>query len=60
MTIDEATEKCKILEKLNLDLWDAPTSFEKQKIRDEFKKIANELTSNGIRCRKWLSFGTAL
>ena len=56
MTIDEATEKCKVLEKLNLDLWDAPTSFEKQKIRDEFKKIANELTSNGIRCRKWMSF----
>ena len=56
MTIEEAMEKCKMLEKLNLSIWNASSSVEESELRKNFKSIVNELTLAGMKIRKWKSF----
>ena len=49
MTLDEAKAKAKILEKLNLNIWNEVNCIAKEKLRQEFKACWNEITSNGFK-----------
>lgn len=56
MTAIEATEKCHILEKLNLDIWAAKTSNEKNALEDQFRSTWRSIVKSGfniIRGKKY-------
>lgn len=55
MTLDEAKEKCKTLEKLNLDIWNAVNSSTKAGLRSMFCDCWKSITSSGyriLRCKE--------
>ena len=69
MTIEEAKEKCKILEelnlaknaadqlsKLNLDIWNAVRSSTKVELRLMFRECWQSIASNGYKIRRYKEF----
>lgn len=58
MTIDEAETKCLELAKINLDIWHAKTSTEKNNLKDQFRSCWMNIVSNGykiIRLKEYVS-----
>ena len=49
MTATEATEKCRILEKLNLDIWHAASSNEKNSLKDQFRSTWHSIVESGFK-----------
>ena len=49
MTLDEAKEKADKLSKINLDIWNASTSEQKEKLRAHFRSIYKAINLNGFR-----------
>lgn len=52
MTIEEANEKAKLLEKLNLRIWQIPDTNEQNRLRSMFKACSKSILSNGFNIRK--------
>lgn len=49
MTAVEATEKCRILDKINLDIWHAASSNEKNCLKDQFRSIWYSIVESGFK-----------
>lgn len=49
MTATEATEKCRILEKINLDIWHVASSNEKNRLKDQFRSIWHSIVESGFK-----------
>ena len=49
MTAVEATEKCRILEKINLDIWHVASSNEKNRLKDQFRSIWHSIVESGFK-----------
>ena len=60
MTCDEAKEKCKMLEKLNLGIWNAKTSYDRDMFREKFRSVFAEINSNGFKINRWRELDTSL
>ena len=60
MTTAEANEKCKLLAKLNLDIWRTPSMYDKSKLRIEFKNTWKEIASNGFKILSSKKFDSTL
>ena len=53
MTATEAIEKCRILEKINLDIWNAKASSEKNALKTAKFCIDRYLAENNITFAEW-------
>ena len=60
MTLEEAKEKCKILEQLNLDIWNAVRSSTKAELRSMFRDCWQNIASNGYKIRRYKEFDSNL
>ena len=49
MTIEEAKEKCKALEKINLDIWNTSKPDEKTRLRSMFREYWQSISSSGYK-----------
>lgn len=52
MTIEEAKEKAKILEKLNLKMWQIPDTNERKRLNMLFKECVKNITVAGFKIRR--------
>lgn len=59
MTIEEAQEKAKLLEKLNLDIWHSFGSSVHE-LRAQFKKTMQEIYASGFLVRRWKEYDNSL
>ena len=57
MTIDEAKEICKKLTQINLSIWNAWSTIEKDKLRADFKSECRKLHDAGYKLRRWRQDG---
>ena len=53
MTLEEAKEKCKMLETLNLDIWNAERSSTKAELRSMFIDCWKSIASSGYRILRY-------
>ena len=53
MTLEEAKEKCKMLEELNLDIWNAERSSAKAELCSMFRDCWKSIASNGYRILRY-------
>ena len=53
MTLEEAKEKCKMLETLNLDIWNAERSSTKAELRSMFRDCWKSIVSSGYRILRY-------
>lgn len=60
MTLEEAQEKCKILNELNLDYWYASTPAKKREIKSMFKDCSTSIRNAGFKVLKYKELDPSL
>ena len=60
MTIEEAKEKCKILEKLNLDIWNTDKPSAREELRSKFRSCWQSISASGYRIARYKEMDLAL
>lgn len=60
MTLEEAKAKCKILEELNLDIWNTTKSSEKEELRSKFRSCWQSISAGGYRIRRYKELDPSL
>ena len=60
MTIDEAKSICSELTQLNLAIWRAPSSSEKDSLRQKFRSKYRSVIEAGFKIRRWHDAGNPM
>lgn len=60
MTIDEAKSICSELTKINIDIWKAFSSSEKERLRQTFKSKFKSVIDAGFKIRRWRQLGNPM